>query len=609
MNTKHSIEELEASVSIVDVVSRYRNLVKSGKNYKALCPFHDDKSPSLLINPEQNFAWCFACQNGGNIFSFVQKIEGCSFPDAIKIIAEIGGQDASNYLFPSTKTPGEQKQQKEYKERLREVLDETQKFFRKNFTNKDNKEAQYYIYSIRKFSEDIIQKFGIGFAPNSYSALRKHLLYKKFSRKEMLDAGVVSGEEETIHNKDVIDKYRNRITFPIRDPLGKLCGFGGRILNDGQPKYLNSPESELYIKSKNLYGFYEAKNAIRKHDSVLFVEGNLDVMTCHQYGIENVIAISGVGFSEFQAQLIKRFTTNVLLALDNDEAGIKATERILPVLFSQNISAKTLQVEPKFGKDPDEILRNNSEIFLSAVKNAKPSIDVLLHQLKTEYTKNSTAFTVDKKRQILNRVFPIIASHPFPLEKKYDIASISKILQIDESIVNDEFNTFIGKKHTAKLKKNKKYKQDLSSISEIPRKLYFWGVLLKFFPEMIYVFSVIEANFFASTEEKELYNVLHNAYNENRKISMKEVLAKFSSEFQNDIMRSMLYAEQYLGKLSALQRKTEIKNLVYSIGKELVTERFNYFKTKIETDSSPRNIQQFQFYADALKKMKTTSLY
>ena len=612
MHAKYSIEELEMSVSIVDVVSRYRTLVKSGKNYKALCPFHEDKSPSLIVNTTQNFTWCFACQNGGNVFSFVQKIEGCSFPDAIKIVAEIGGHDASLYLFDSEKTPKEQQkasEQKEYKEILQEVLKETQQFFKAQF-NKDTKEslfAQQYVYQKRNFSNEIVQKFGIGFAPNSYSALRSHLLKKKFSRKEMLDAGVVSGELKSSENKDVIDKYRNRIMFPIRDSLGKICGFGGRILGDGQPKYLNSPESELYNKSKNLYGFFEAKNAIRKNDEVLLVEGNLDVMTCHQYDIQNVVAISGVAFSEFQAKLIKRFTTNALLALDNDEAGMKATERMLPVLFGQNISAKTIELQETQGNDPDEALRLNKNTFISAMKNAKPAIDVLLRRLRIKETQNNQKFTVDKKRKILDIVFPIVASHTFNLEKKSDIKNISNILQIDEITINDEFTAFTGKKQTSVMKGRQiNKKKDLSTILELPRKSYFWGVFLKFFAEMTYVFTVIDASFFALEEEKDLYSLLNIAYNENRKISMREVLNKFSSEFQNDLMRSMLYADQHLGQLSALQRKEEIKNLVHILGQDLVIERFNYFKNQLETDASVQNIQQFQFYANALKKIKAT---
>jgi len=608
MQAKHSIEELETSVSITDVVSRYRTLVKSGKNYKALCPFHDDKSPSLVVNTTQNFAWCFACQNGGNIFSFVQKIEGCSFPDSIKIIAEIGGQNASDYLFDSEKTPEEQKkisEKKEYKERLREVLIETQIFFKNQFNKDSGLDAQKYVYQIRKLNEETVQKFGIGFAPNSYSDLREYLLKNKFSRKEMLDAGVVSGELED--NKDVIDKYRNRIMFPILDSLGKICGFGGRILGEGIPKYLNSPESELYNKSKNLYGFYEAKNAMRKHDEVLFVEGNLDVMVCHQFGIENVVAISGVGFSEFQAKLVKRFTNNALLALDNDDAGIKATERMLPVLFAQNISAKTLEISNEFGKDPDEILQKHKDIFISAMKNAKPAIDVLIKQLKNNLTQNNLEFTVDKKRKILETVFPMVQSHIFNLEKKSDLKIISNILQIDEITLNDEFNIFIGNKKTSIMRGRQiNKKKDLSNIHELPKKSYFWGVLLKFFSEMTYVFSAIEASYFSSEEEKELYSLLNIAYNESRKISMREVLSKFSSQFQDDLMRSMLYADQHLGQLSASQRKEEIKILVYSVGQDLVIEQFNIYKKLLETDASVRNIQQFQFYANALKKIKTT---
>ena len=263
------INEIKSRLSIEDVVARYITLKKAGKNLKGLCPFHDDTHPSFIVNTEQNFAWCFACQNGGDIFAFVQKMEGIDFPESVQLIAEIAGVDSKEFSekFLKNQTPEKieenkikNKQKKEYSERLREVLEETNTFFLANFEK--NPEAQKYVFETRKFFKSTQKNFCIGYAEDDFQKLEKYLLSRKFSRKEMLDAGVVKQNEK--NPEKVYDRFRKRIMFPFYDAFGKICGFGGRILGGGNPKYLNSPETQLYDKSKNLFGFSKAKEMIRK---------------------------------------------------------------------------------------------------------------------------------------------------------------------------------------------------------------------------------------------------------------------------------------------------------------------------------------------------------
>ncbi len=580
----NEIEQLQASVSIADVISRYRPLVKAGKNFKALCPFHDDHSPSLVVNIEQNFAWCFACQNGGNSFVIVQKIEGCSFPEAVKIVGDIGGVDTS---FLSKVNPKKQKEQKEHSERIRDVLKETQSFFIHQFTQ--NKEAQTYIKQERKMSEEIISLFEIGYAPKSFTQLRDYLLEKGFSRKEMLEAGVVSQKDG---QTDVIDKFRSRITFPIKDALGKICGFGARILGQGEPKYLNSPDTILYDKSKNLFGFFEAKESMRKNNIVILVEGNLDVMACHQYGIENVVAISGVGFSEQQAKLIKRFSTQAMLALDSDDAGVKATERILPTLLSANLSVFLLQISQ--GKDPDEALQIDKNLFLNDIKNAKNAITSLLEQWIEITPPNSP----ENKRIILQKLFPLLTSIPRKMEKLDALQKSADILQMDRILFQDEFTQFQNKsfKNSRYSKQNKKIHQKKKN--ELSQKTYFWGVILKFFPECKKVFETIEPCFFSIEHEKELYSFLLHAYNEGVQVSMREKLSTLPDEFREEVMKSMLFVDQSLGALTPKQREPYINNLINLMGKDFIKN----MKKQILENPTPENLQIFQRFPEFLQR-------
>ena len=582
----NEIEQLQSSVSIADVISKYRPLVKAGKNFKALCPFHDDHSPSLLVNIEQNFAWCFACQNGGNSFVVVQKIEGCSFPEAVKIVGEIGGVDTS---FLSKVDPKKHKEQKEHSERIRDVVIETQFFFRDQFDK--NVAAQEYIKDVRKMSENIISKFEIGYAPKSFTQLRDYLLSKGFSRKEMVEAGVVSQKEG---GTDVIDKFRSRITFPIKNPLGKICGFGARILGDGDPKYLNSPETILYDKSKNLFGFFEAKESMRKKNMVILVEGNLDVMTCHQYGIENVVAISGVGFSIEQAKLIKRFSTQSLLALDSDDAGISATQRIVPTLLSENLSVLLLEISE--GKDPDEALQLNKDLFISDIANAKNAVESLL----LKWVRFTPPTTPENKRKILQKLFPLLASIPRKMEQLDSLHISANILQMDEVLLQDEFSQYQQKSFQKQSYKNKQ-KNTLNATkknSELSKKTYFWGVILKFFPECAKVFELIEPCFFSIPHEKELYSFLLHAYNEGAKVSMREKFLTLPEQFKEEVMKSMLFVDQSLGTLSAKQRKPYIENLIKLIGNDFIKT----MKKEIMENPTSENLKNFQRFPELLNR-------
>lgn len=555
------LQTVESSVSIVDIVSRYRTVIPAGKNFKSLCPFHDDHTPSLIINPVQNFAWCFACQNGGNVFSFIQKIEGISFKESVKLVGEIGGIDTSfldNYN-------NESKDKKDYKERLKDLLDVTQSYFVKNFYN--NSIVQDYFYKERRLSKLVANDFGVGYAENSFDNLKNFLLKKGFSVKEMLDSGVIKQNGENF-----IDKYRNRLMFPIKNNLGKVCGFAGRTIGEDDPKYLNSPNTILYDKSNILFGIFESKESIRKNDMVILVEGNIDVIACHNYGIKNVVAISGVAISDDQILMLKRFCTKISLALDTDEAGIKAAERILPLLLQKGFSVFWVNISD--AKDPDEALKNNANKFIENIKNRELAFLLLLKK----YIEKFNIDNIDSKKKIMRKIFPILESFASKIEQSEMLNESSILLKIDKVLLEDEFFKFLSSKSAYK-KKEKIVENSKNSIS---KKMYFWGVLLSFFSECSFVFEKIQPEYFLEEEEKDLYSFLKYAYNKNCVVDMKGKLSSFSEKFRDDIQKSILFAQNTLGNYSTSQRNNEIIHITGNMGKYLINEMKKKISTKPE---------------------------
>lgn len=543
-------------MNITDVVSRYRSLVKSGKNFKVLCPFHNDHTPSMIVDPEKNFCWCFACQSGGDMFSFIQKIEGVSFVESIEILAEIAGISLESISEEETHDMQVGVQKKEEKEILRNVLLSSLEFFKKSFLKSE--EAKEYVFKKRKLLNEIVENFGLGYAPNSFDSLRDFLISQKYSREQILKSGMAQ-EKDT---QEIYDKFRNRIVFPLYDVFGKICGFGGRSIRGEEPKYLNSPETLLYKKSEILFGYHLAKKFIRKEDIALLVEGNLDALTCHQFGFQNAVAVSGVGFSEYQAQLIKKITTKVVIAFDKDNAGKTASERLLPILFSAGLSVRIMNIPN--GKDPDESLHSNFEDFQREYKNAKLALDCILDWKCRE----SISFSTEEKRVILEEMFPLISFLPFLLEKKEALLLIAYRLKIDENIINDEYNFFLKKE-----KKVKNVTQLSKSIALISKEEHFWGMVFAFPNECAYIFEKFNESFFEDELQKKLYNFCNSAYTSGRDIIFSDIISLIAPEISEKVQCWALYCSQNYGHLPAHLRQGEIKKTTHVYGKILLNKR------------------------------------
>ncbi|RMF44634.1 MAG: DNA primase, partial [Anaerolineae bacterium] len=319
-----SIEEIKVRIDIVDLVSETVQLRRSGKNYIGFCPFHENtRTPAFVVFPESGTWRCFGqCNEGGDIFKFVMKKEGWDFKEALEHLAERAGVE----LRP--RTPQDEHREEEH-ERLRALLEDAARFYQHHlFHTPDGAQALRYLQEKRNLSRETIERFGLGYAPDGWEVTKRHLLGRGYTHAELIAAGMVTQRDDG----RTYDRFRNRITIPIRDARGRMAGFGARILNpDDFPKFLNSPQTELFDKSSLLYGLHLARKAIRRQEQAVIVEGYLDVIAVHQAGFENVVSPMGTALTEQHLYALKRLTRRIVLALDPDAAGDKATLRGLQV--------------------------------------------------------------------------------------------------------------------------------------------------------------------------------------------------------------------------------------------------------------------------------------
>ena len=337
------IEEIRSRNDIVDVVSGYVKLKKKGSTYFGLCPFHNEKSPSFSVNGQRQIFHCFGCGEGGNVYSFLMKYENYTFPEAVRVLAERAGIE-----LPQVQQSAEERQRNSLKADLLEINKEAALYFFHLLKSEKGKQGYDYLRK-RGLSDETIVKFGLGYAQNYKDDLYRYLKEKGYRDETLKESGLFTYTE-----RGVFDKFFNRVMFPIMDINNKVIGFGGRVMGEGEPKYLNSPETILFDKSRNLYGMNYAKNS--RKGSLLICEGYMDVIALHQAGFSNAVASLGTAFTSRQCLLMKRYTENVYLTYDSDGAGVKAALRAIPMLKEAGLSTKVVNMKPY--KDPDEFIKN-----------------------------------------------------------------------------------------------------------------------------------------------------------------------------------------------------------------------------------------------------------
>lgn len=385
------VEEVRSRNDIVDVISGYVKLQKKGSNYFGLCPFHNEKSPSFSVSPQKQMYYCFGCGAGGNVITFLMEYESYTFPEALKVLA-----DRAGVKLPEVEYSKEERAKADRRSVLLEINKLAANYFYYQLHQPQGKIGYEYFQS-RQLSDDTIRRFGLGFANKTSSDLYQYLRSKGYGDDILKDTGLVTVEERGTH-----DKFWNRVMFPIMDVNNRVIGFGGRVMGEGTPKYLNSPETLIFDKSRNLYGLNYARTSREKY--ILACEGYMDVIAMHQAGFTNAVASLGTAFTSQQAALLKRYTDTVILTYDSDGAGIRAALRAIPILKEVGISARVLSLKPY--KDPDEFIKNmGADAFRERIREAQNSflfeVDVLKRDFHLEDPEEKTRFHNAVARKLL----------------------------------------------------------------------------------------------------------------------------------------------------------------------------------------------------------------
>lgn len=419
MSTRNHVniaDEIKSRCNIVDVISRVVPLKKTGSNYKGVCPFHNEKTPSFVVSETKQIFTCFGCGATGDVIAFVKRYYNLDFKGAAEMLAKEYGISLEG-AFRSNKD----------KEELYEINRQAARFFFKALRERAN--PGYTYMKNRGISEETLNKFGIGYADEQWDSLYKHLLSLGFKEDKLMDLGLISKSKDRY-----FDKFRGRVIFPIMNTSGKVIGFGGRIIGDGEPKYLNSQESNVFQKKYNLYGLNLSGKDVRNEDSIVLVEGYMDVVSLYQHGIRNVSASLGTALTENQARLIKRYTKNVILSYDADQAGQNAALRGLDILYKEGCRAKVLKVND--GKDPDEFIKKNGrQAFRELMENAVPHGDFKLGMAKSKYDLDDEQQRIDFLRDAV-----VILKGMKPVEADIYIKKLASETGISEGAIRFEYS-------------------------------------------------------------------------------------------------------------------------------------------------------------------------
>ena len=417
------IEEVRNSNDIVDIISQYVVLKRSGRNYFGLCPFHKEKSPSFSVSPDKQIFHCFGCGAGGNVFHFISKIENMNFIESMQVLA-----DRAGIVLPTLDNNEDSKKQL-LKSKVYEINEIAAQFYHENLYKPTSKPAQDYVKK-RKLDNKTLKAFQIGYA-GGYNELYKELVKRGYKEEEILASSMV------IKNQDgtYVDRFRKRFMIPIKDVKERVIAFGGRVLDDSKPKYINSPESIVYSKGRNLFGLNVAKK--EPMDRIIIVEGYMDAISLYQRGITNVVASLGTALTEAQGRLLRRYANKIIISYDSDGAGQAATMRGLEILQNLGYDVRILQLDDPSVKDPDEyVLKNGSGRFNLCADKAISLVEFKVKMLKKSLSINSTS----DKIKFLNEVSKILSKVDNNIEKEIYIERISKEYNVSKEAIYAQTN-------------------------------------------------------------------------------------------------------------------------------------------------------------------------
>ena len=514
------VDEIKSKLDIIDVLSEYIQLKQAGANFRAICPFHREKTPSFFISPERQIWHCFGCGKGGDIFGFIQEIEGVEFPEALRILAQRAGVKIAKYNQAEVSQ----------KTKLQDICSISAKFYHKILLESSSAEKARQYLKERELDQKTIAEFQLGFAPEKGNLLLEFLSKRGYKPAEIEAAGMII---KSTRQSSYYDRFRNRIMFPIFNLFGQVVGFTGRVMpgeeqNKETAKYINTPETQIYSKSRVLYGLDKAKLEAKLQNSVILVEGNMDVIACHQFGTKNVVCTSGTALTSEQIKLLKRYTPNIILAFDVDLAGQNATQRGIDLLLQEDLNVKILNLLS--GKDPDECIRKTPEIWQKAIKEPLPIMEYYFSSAIARVSPNSQTLNIENKKQVSQILLPFIAKLGSPVEQGLWVKKLSNDLDISETSLHDALKK-IKLPQKNKEENNSEVKEKPSSEEQVGDMLL--GLILKY-PEKGEIASKLIFDMFVRPRAQALAKIIKECYIKNNKIEVdqiKEALKDKDSEY------------------------------------------------------------------------------
>lgn len=614
MNNKETMEnqvdEIKSRLDIIDVMSGYIRLIQAGANFKALCPFHNEKTPSLMISREKQIWKCFGCGKGGDMFTFIMEIEGVEFKEALRILA---GKAGVILKYQDIKIASK-------RNKILDCLESASRFFHQALLHPRIGEIARKYVNQREIKEETLEEFRLGYAPDSWDMLYKALRKKGFYEKEIEAAGLIIKRDQS---SGYYDRFRNRLMFPIKDINENVIGFSGRILSPDEKsaKYINSPQTAVFDKSRIMYALDKAKSEIRKNDLAIVVEGQMDLISSHQAGVKNVIATSGTALTNEHIKIIKRYTNNLALSFDNDEAGKNAAKKAAILALQSEMNTKIIVISN--GKDPDECIKNNVEIWRKAIKDALPFME---YSFKETISKLDITNAQDKKLAA-KILLPLIANISDKVEQNHYIQKLANYLNLQEAILREVLASRIKKEiytRETSFKKNEKLpslKKDKSL--EIAERIIAFSLI---YPQNLeYLKSYLPPDFIHSENLKNLYKIILIYYTKLReKVSQLEdikfdigLFNKFneSQNLKRYIDEICLKAEKEIAEarenneiISSIKIEIEIKEGVSNLGKEHYKEKIRELQIKIQKAEEEKDNEALKYLIkeadEMVKKIK-----
>ena len=576
---KDIIEEIKSRCDIVDVISDYMQLKSSGSNYTGLCPFHSEKTGSFMVSKSKQIYKCFGCNAGGDVISFVMRYENVDFMDAVKILARRCGITLERNISE------EEKKKIQEINKFREIHTEAARFYFANLLGTKNPGYEYL--KKRGLSDKIIKKFGLGYSLNSWNSLMNYLLAKGYDKTDLVKCGLVTHKTET--NK-YFDRFRNRVMFPIFNYNGKVIGFGGRVLDDSLPKYLNSPETLVFNKRLNLYGLNISKKSI-KDDTLILVEGYMDLISLYQNNIENVVATLGTALTIEQARLIRKFAKNVIISYDSDQAGQNATLRAIDILLQADIKVKILNL--KDCKDPDDFIKKYGfEGYKKAMEDSDYYIKYKIDILKKKYNLNNDS----QKMSFVEEATFMLKKLKSPIEKDLYAKYLSDLTNISIESIRASVGIKVNSNYNKTNKRNTNVHKKIEQMSKIQDG--YLKVEAKFIKLLMEnknlresVLQDINEQQFLFDETKEIFNYI---------IKNKEL-----DKITIDKIKSLNISEEYIKNINNIEIE-EINTYTIDSTKEIIKKiRKNTIENEIKSMSI--QIERLSKELDLLKKSNSNT--